>query len=189
MVAARTPLALLAPDSDHSTPMRPDGFLDLHNPAFEAWADQMRDGGEAYFTPLVEAVEAGLCRVAIIGPGPRLPRLKGTYSDRRPHLVILQDADAGSTGPGSFPMAGAALRWAYRSIIRLAEPAAEQYGAALNCARRYQRVVMVETTTTNAEAWAEAIATAASPRDPNMAVIQPGEPVNLMPARKRRTRG
>jgi hypothetical protein len=170
--------------------MRPDGFLDPHNPAFEAWvAGQLRDGAEAPYASLVAAVEAGLCRVAIIGPGPRLPRLKASYSDPRPHLVILRGADAGRTGPSGFPMAGAVLRWAYRSVIRLAEPAAEQYGAVLDCARRFQRVVVVETTEANAASWAEAIATAASPRDPNIAVIRPGEPVNLMPARKRRTRG
>ena len=123
--------------------------------------------------------------MAIIAPGSRLPSLKASYQDRRPHLVILQDAGADGTGLSGFPMASAALRWNYATIIRLADPTAEQYAAALDFVGRFQRVVLVETTGQRINEWAEAAKAEALPREARIAVIRPGVPVDLTLPRKR----
>jgi hypothetical protein len=81
-----------------------------------------------------------------------------------PAVVMVQDDDHANTGPAGFPAARKALRWARGLVIHACGGEPWHYQAAASLAEEVRAVVLVETGTAHAEAWADLARRAALPR-------------------------
>ncbi len=101
-----------------------------------------------------------------------------------PVLAIIGDDDHASTGPGQFPGAAAAIRWAASGAILLHAAAGlrEHYAGAVSATKIKRRGLIIETSTNFLDQWENALRRWAPGR--GYLVVRPGQdlPHPILPA-------
>jgi len=109
-----------------------------------------------HHVPLLQAVARDEIALTMVQPGqaPPLGRLDKT---NRPAILILSDDDDHTRlGPDGWPCAARIMRWAGAGLIHGTGGQAEHYVVAVQGALVARRLVIVETSSWRADAWAEA---------------------------------
>lgn len=125
------------------------------SPANVARAIAMMEAiGEQFRIPLFRAVPRGEIALTVLGTGqaPPLSRLDRTGF---PGLVVLtDDDDTTRLGPDGWRYAARILRWARGVMLHGTGGQPEHYQMAVEGAQRCGRLVLVETCSTQIDAWA-----------------------------------
>ena len=106
--------------------------------------------------PLLRAAASGALHLIV--PGRDAGLHPGRMAGDRPVCVLLGDDDGTSTGPSGFRCAKAMRKWARGAIVHAAGGEPEHYALAAYGALLCERMVLVETTTQYADAWARLFA-------------------------------
>lgn len=89
----------------------------------------------------------------------------------KPALLLVADDDYASTGPDGFPVADRAMRWAKLAVIHATGGTPEQYSELVEAAELTRRLVLVETSSAQADTWAARAK--AQPNRPRLLLLKP----------------
>lgn len=127
-----------------------------------------------------EAIPDAISRMQAAGAEHRVPVLQALYRGEIAHLEVGRDGSAGTfkrwaaaiqlpglaligdddhaavDGPNTWPIAQRALKWARFVLIHGGPGATAHYEFAIELAKRYRRLVMIECTSTNIATWEKA---------------------------------
>lgn len=102
--------------------------------------------------PLYRAVRAG--DINLITPQRDAQVQKAVLANtRRPCVVLLGDDDYRSTGPAGWACARRVRAWGGGAVLHATGGEARHYEAAVAAAVAYQRLILVETASTQQDAW------------------------------------
>ena len=106
--------------------------------------------------PVIEALQAGIIGVQMLQRTERAP-LGDMRRAPLPLLILIGDDDDASTGPDGWRPALAAIRWARGAILHAAGGEAAHYETAVMGTLATGRMLLIETSTQHAPAWATAL--------------------------------
>lgn len=112
--------------------------------------------GFGFVTPLAIPAETGLINLVGIAD-PRTPWPKQMRQTTHPTVLLIGDDPGtpdGQGGPTAWRCAAKIGGWAQAAIVHGAGGEAAHYRFAVGAALRFGRVVLIETTSRHAEAWA-----------------------------------
>lgn len=139
-------------------------FINLSAPRVAAMIARAEAQGYGHALPLLRWMGAGRGGLIFMPRGADAVDLRAPERLGLPAVVVIQDDDHANTGPAGFPAARKALRWARGLVIHASAGEPWHYEAAAALAEELRAVVLVETGTAHAEAWADLARRAAIPR-------------------------
>jgi pimeloyl-ACP methyl ester carboxylesterase len=108
--------------------------------------------GKRHVVPVLRAAAAGMINAGFVMRGHPFA-MRPMKRGRRPVLIILGDDDHQATGPAGWPQAERLLRWARLVVLHGAGGEPQHYAAAVLAAQEHRRVLMIETSSGQIEAW------------------------------------
>ena len=130
--------------------------------------------GFSFRIPALRAAMVGDITLADIYPGGRIATHL-LWPQRRPVMLVVGDDCEPARGPTGFPQTARLIRWAAVTVLYSAGGEARHYAKAVDLARQYGRVLMIETCTARRAAWADLLQADISRRnragDPPMMVL------------------
>jgi hypothetical protein len=133
----------------------------------------VEQAGKGYLTPALRAAGVGLINLAFIARGNSVsPR--AMKHRRRSIFIILGDDDYSSSGPAGWPQAEQLVRWARYIVLHGAGGEPEHYSGAVAAALIHHRLLMVETSSGQLEAWRSLVGRV-HPRVPGLVITTPAD--------------
>lgn len=108
--------------------------------------------GFGFRLPMYRAALAGDIRLLDATPGARVPR-RYLQPGAPPTLVVLGDDGDEPTGPSGFPQAQRLLAWADALMLHSCGGEERHYEMVVEATRQSRRMLMIETSTNQREAW------------------------------------
>lgn len=114
---------------------------------------------EAHHAPLLRALLADEIALAVLAPGERLPLATLDPCRFRKPLVVLMGGDGAAAdgsrdcGPEGWRQSRRLLRWARWTLLHATGGEEKHYERAVEAARRFRRVLLVECGTATLPAW------------------------------------
>ena len=123
---------------------------------FAAVIAHLSQSGFAFKVPLYRAAQAGLislCEITRDGTPP-LKRLDRTG---RPVVILVGDDDYASTGPTGWISTRKLMHWTRAALVHGSGGTAEDYCGAVALAIRWNKFLLVETSSDHLAAWTEVV--------------------------------
>lgn len=126
--------------------------------AIPAAISRMQTAGADHRVPILRALYRGEIAHLELGRGGSTSAFKRwAAAIQLPGLALLGDDDhAAADGPDTWPIAHRVLRWARFILIHGGTGDASHYDYAVELARQYRRLVMIECSSANIAAWESA---------------------------------
>lgn len=125
-------------------------------PDLAAAIARAEQAGEGHIVPAIRAQAAGLINLGLAYRGWPFS-MRPLKVGRRPILVILGDDDASPTGPAGWHDAERLVRWARFIALHAAGAEPQHYAAAVLATQTHRRLLLIETSTAQLEAWQDFI--------------------------------
>jgi hypothetical protein len=138
--------------------------------------------GVNHLLPLLRGVRAHRIALLQVLRGGAAPAHELKAAGRRPFVLLVGDDDYRPAGPSGWPDADGWIRWARAALVNAAGVWPEHYQRAVDLAERYGRVFLVETSSTAAPAWLEALNCAPRKIDITLILPPPSDTHPVMPA-------
>jgi hypothetical protein len=130
------------------------------------WSGRLNQGRRAtlaamkadrtFQAPLVDAVLAGEIAAMWLLFRSAVPSRTRLRQVTQPMVILIGDDDLKTTGSSGWSAADTVLRWAGAVIVHAARGEAAHYVQAVELARTYRRVALVETASLAADDWIDA---------------------------------
>lgn len=117
---------------------------------------KMQVCGRVGYVELLRAVREGA--IALCPIGRRDSRFQPSDAHGKPVVIVIGDDDYASTGPAGWACTEAVANYASAAVVHGAGATASTYKMAIVNALAVGKVVLVETSSAYADAWAEAFA-------------------------------
>ena len=120
----------------------------------------MQQAGAGHRVPILQALYHGrIAHLEVQRTGSTGLSKRWSAIVRLPALALIGDDDhASSDGPGTWPVAARLFRWARFVLIHGGAGQPEHYALAVALAEKHGRLVMVECSSANIQAWHDAAA-------------------------------
>jgi hypothetical protein len=110
----------------------------------------------AYKVPLYRAAQAGMISLCEITRG-ATPPLKRLDRTDRPSIVLVGDDDYASTGPAGWVATRRLMYWIRAALVHGTGGTMEDYCGAVAMALKWDKVVLVETSSEHLVNWADVV--------------------------------
>ena len=110
--------------------------------------------GSEHHIPLMQA--AGVGRIVLTALVDRLqrPNLYALNKEKRPALILVGDDEGRTTGPLGWIASTQLMQWARGALVHATGADQQSYMLAVTMAEQFGRMLLIETASNAAEAWA-----------------------------------
>jgi hypothetical protein len=105
-----------------------------------------------WHTPLFRAARDGILMLMICPRGIAVKQ-RVLRELPQPAVILVNDDDERSSGPDAFPYVGRVLKWARAAFLHCAAGEAAHYEAVVRLTVKHQRLLLIESSHTYADAW------------------------------------
>ena len=120
---------------------------------FALLISHLSQSGYGFKLPLYRAAQSGIIALAEITRD-GVPPLKRLERTNRPKVVLVGDDDYASTGPDGWTATRKLIHWARAALVHGTGGEMEDYVGAVAMAIRWDRMLLVETSSEHLMAWA-----------------------------------